>query len=501
MTAVPTMRLRGPRQPARQGAAVVRMELLLRLRDTNMSILAACVAAACVLLTPTAEANYAVITFGGMKPVMSAQSALVAAGLVLALLTLPLYALGLGLGCARDRRLRTGELLAASPVDARSLAGGRMAANAIVVVVFSMVTLCLVTMAIISRWKGLPNPASMAAYLLIVVPAGLCSLPVAALLDRYFGEQETAKAIAVIMFWSMLMVASLVAAPDAFGFAFLRQNAPPGVGTEFSVGIVGAEHMSRVSWKSVELTASFVASRLWMLGVVVAICAFVSVMIRAGMLRSIARAATWPDSGSAVAAVVADDLPRVRPSTAGPALAGWLVTRRWLKGSNVVAILFAASVTIGIFTSSARLSLGIALLIPLAIVNARRISGSLEVRLFERSNGALRWPSPLVFTALLLAVMTTVPAIPVLAQLTVLRSVHVLVAIAAASLWLTWSCGAVARPLLGISVYTLTWYLECFGDLPPAADLLGLGASTPLSLAAAMGLTVALGVLTFRKDS
>jgi hypothetical protein len=177
------------------------------------------------------------------------------------------------------------------------------------------------------------------------------------------------------------------------------------------------------------------------------------------------------------------------------------VARRWLKGSNVVAVLFLASVTTGMLSSSSRLSLGVALLIPLAIVNARRISGSLEVRMFEQSTGGLRWPSPLLFTALLLTVLTTVPVIPVLAQLTVLRCIHVLVAIAAASLWLTWSCGAIARPLLGISAYTLAWYLECFGDLPHAADLLGLSASTPVSLTAATGLAVALGVLIARKDS
>ena len=495
------MRFRGTRQPARQGAAVIWMELLLRLRDTNVPILAACVAAACILLTPSAEAGYAVITFGGMKPVMSAQSALVAAGLVLSLLTLPVYALGLGLGCARDRRLRTGELLAASPVDAVSIAGGRMATNSIVVVLFSLVTLCLVSVAIVSRWGSFPGVTSMAAYLLIVVPAGLCSLPVAALLDRYFGEQETAKAVAVIMFWSALMVASLVAAPDAFGFTFLRQNVPVGTGSDFSVGIVGADHMSRVPWKSVALTSSFAASRMWMLGVVILIGAAVSMVIRSGMLRSIGRAAAWPDSGSAVAAVAADGLPRVRPSAVGPVRAGWLVARRWMKGSKLLAALFAASVVIGILSSSARLSLGVALLIPLAIVNARRISGSLEVRLFERANGALRRPSPLVFTALLLAVVTTVPAIPVLVQLTGLRSLHVVAAIAAASLWLTWSCGAMARPLLGISVYTLAWYLECFGDLPPAADLLGLSTSTPVSFASAAAVAIGLGVLTFRKDA
>jgi hypothetical protein len=501
MTAAPPMQFRGTAQPARQGAAVIWMELLLRLRDTNTPILAACVAAACILLTPSAEAGYAVITFGGMKPVMSAQSALVAAGLVLSLLTLPVYALGLGLGCVRDRRLRTGEWLAASPVDAMSIAGGRMVTNAIVVLLFSLVTLFLVSVAIVSRWGDFPGLHSMAAYLLIVVPAGLCSLPVAAVLDRYFGEQETAKAIAVIVFWTALMVASLVAAPDAFGFTFLRQNAPAGLGSDFSVGIVGAEHMSRIPWKSVELTSSFAASRLWMLGVVAAICAVMSLLVRSGMLQSIGRSLAWPDSGSAVAAVEVAGLPRVRPSTVGPMLAGWLVARRWLNGSHVVATLFVASVTIGILASSVRLSLGVALLIPLAIVNSRRISGSLEVRLFERSNSALRWPSPLVFTALLLAVVTTVPAIPVLSQLTLVRSIHVLVAIVAASFWLTWSCAAIARPLLGISVYVLAWYLECFGDLPPAADLLGMGASSPVSFAAATGLAVALGFLTLRKDS
>jgi hypothetical protein len=37
--------------------------------------------------------------------------------------------------------------------------------------------------------------------------------------------------------------------------------------------------------------------------------------------------------------------------------------------------------------------------------------------------------------------------------------------------------------------------------LPPAADLLGLGATSLPALAAAAGLTIVLGVLTLRKDS
>jgi hypothetical protein len=499
-------RFRGKRRPAQviqvnQWIAVAGMELLLRMRDTNVPIMAACVAAACVLLTPSAEAGYAVITFGGMKPIMSAETALVSAGLVLSLLMLPVYALGLGLGCARDRRLRIGAIWASSPVEAGSIAGGRLVANAAVVTAFSLVTLILIAVAIVSRMKHLPGAASMAAYLLIVTPAGLCSLPVGALLDRYFGEQNAAKAITTIMFWSVLMVTSLMAWPDAFGFTFLRQNVPVGAGPDFSVGIVGAEHMSRVSWKTVELTSSFLAARIQMLGTVFVVCIGVWLATRRSLLQSIGRVAAYAEAGSATVAIAAPALPRVRPSNARPVLAGWIVTRRWLKGSKLVALLFAASVTIGMVSASVRLALGVALLIPLAIVNARRLSGSLEIRLFERSNTALWRPSPLVFSSLLLVALTALPVIPALAHVTAQRGIHVLIAIAAASLWLTWSCAGIARPLMGISVFTLAWYLECFGSLPPAADLLGLSATSLPALAAAAGLTIVLGVLTLRKDS
>lgn len=56
------------------------------------------------------------------------------------------------------------------------------------------------------------------------------------------------------------------------------------------------------------------------------------------------------------------------------------------------------------------------------------------------------------------------------------------------------------RPLLGISVYAVIWYLESFSDIPPAADLLGFGATSALSFAAALGLTIALGILVLRRD-
>jgi hypothetical protein len=108
MTAVMPMRFRATRQSAPRWLTVAWVELVLRLRDTNVPILAACMAAASVLLTPTIDASYAVITFGGLKPEMSAHTSLIAAGFVLSLLILPWRGLCTGTS-AKHRRHAGGD--------------------------------------------------------------------------------------------------------------------------------------------------------------------------------------------------------------------------------------------------------------------------------------------------------------------------------------------------------------------------------------------------------
>ena len=157
--------------------AVARAELTMRMRDTSVPILLVLMAAVCVLLTPSADAGYAVITFGGIKPVMSASTSLVAAGVVLSLVMFPIYVLALGAGCSRDRRLGTGAALASSPIPAEALLAGRTIANAGIVILFPLVTLALVTASIASRTNTAPDMFAAAVYLLITVPCGLCALP------------------------------------------------------------------------------------------------------------------------------------------------------------------------------------------------------------------------------------------------------------------------------------------------------------------------------------
>src|SRR5262249_7881638 len=143
--------------------AIILAELKLRLRDTGLPFLLVAAAGCCILLTPSEDAGYAVITFNGMKPVLSAGTSLVAAGTVLSLFVFPVYLLGLGGGCCRDRRMGSGIILASSPVDSALLLAGRMFANAGLVTLFSLAVLVLVGIVLAARLGSLPDAPALAA--------------------------------------------------------------------------------------------------------------------------------------------------------------------------------------------------------------------------------------------------------------------------------------------------------------------------------------------------
>ena len=142
----------------------------------------------------------------------------------------PIYLLGLGTGCVRDRKSEAGAILATTPVDAISISAARLMANAILVSVFSVLVLGLVILVVASRLQTFPDLASIGVYFLAVIPAALCSLPLGALADRFLGERDGAKAGLAFSVWIGLMLCSLLAHSDAFGLRLLKDNAPAGSG-------------------------------------------------------------------------------------------------------------------------------------------------------------------------------------------------------------------------------------------------------------------------------
>ncbi len=488
------------KRSALQWPAIVATELTLRSRDTSAPIFLACMAGICILLTPPSNANYSVITFGGLKPVMSAGTSIDAAGVVFSLLTFPIFALGFDVGRARDRRLGTGPLHATSPVNQVTVLTGRIVANSILMLAFSLLTLGLVIAVIASRLHSLPDTTSLAAFLLVVIPSGLCGVLTGAVMDRCLANHDGARVLLTLALWSLLMVLSVVAGLDLFGLSLLRANAPVGAtGSAFAVGIVAAEHLGKVPWTALTLTASFLRSTLFLVAAIVA--GMVPILFWPGFLRSLSMS-IQPNARAATESVTpARDLPRVRPRQSTALAAAWIIAQRLLARGGWVRTLFLVALAGALIAPrSPRVSLTIALLLPLAIANARRISGEGHWRQFELSNAGMWRPSPLIFTSVVLGTVTLIPILPSLVTMPLSQSIQVIATTVAMTIWLTWTCVGLSRPLPGISLYAVIWYVECFGNIQPPADLLGFSDTSPIAFSISMTVALALTITLFRRD-
>jgi hypothetical protein len=182
-----------------------------------------------------------------------------------------------------------------------------------------------------------------------------------------------------------------------------------------------------------------------------------------GFLRTITRGFGRSRAASAEPTWVPTAPERFRPTGSGAVRSALLVSRRWFHGAKWTGAFFALGLCAALVAPrSPRFALGPARLVPLSIGTARRISGEAGTRAFESTTAAFWRPSPLLFTALTLALLTAIPVVPVLLQAPAARAVLWLVAILAGASWLTWTCAAIGRPVLGISVYALVWYVESF---------------------------------------
>jgi hypothetical protein len=260
--------------------------------------------------------------------------------------------------------------------------------------------------------------------------------------------------------------------------------------------------MLTVPWQILTLSRSFAMGRLELFLFVSMLCGLACFLVSPGMSKAISRGQGISGTqGIAATAVKVMNVPRVRPTTAGIISSALVLSRRMLTRSKLPAALILSGFCIGLVLPESRWALAAAFIVPLVVANAGRLTSDSGVRYFERTTAAFHRPAPLLFTAFVLTAVTALPAIPSVVQSAPFKSAHVLLAMLAASFWLTWTCAGTGRRLLGISVYALVWYLSCFSDIPPEMDLLGTHGTAVTSFIAALGAAIALGSLLIRMDS
>jgi hypothetical protein len=488
------------RQRLRATWAVVGTELTLRLRNPSLPVLLALVLAACALLVPDPSAGYAVVTIDGMKPVMSAGTALAAAGIVLGILLLPVYGLALDVGHARDRRTLLDRLHLASPADGVAVMGGRMLAALAFVLLTALLALAVVSSTVAARYGSAPPVAAAAAFLLIVLPAGICAALVGALLDRFLPERSGLRATLAFAGWMLAVGLYFATRADLFGIGYVALAAGRAHPPALSVGVISTRGLPPVDWRSAPLPAAFALGRLGLAGALVAATAALVPLLGPRPVLAFG-------GGSAAAAPVLRPPSGVWPAptltfrTASTPAAALRVAARWLGRSRSAWAAMALALVLALVPGGAPgPALAAALAVPMLALSR---TSPREVRVaatLEATTPALLRPSPALMHAWVLALLAAAPALPAVARMPAVQAATALAAAAGAALWLVWTHRCAPRPLLGVSTFAAVWYADTFNDLPAPMDVLGLWHPSAAALAATATFAAAMLVATARHD-
>lgn len=496
-------------------AATVRTELTLRLRNPTLPVLLAFLFAVCALLVPDPAAHYAVVTIGQKKPIMSADTALVAAGIVFGALLLPVYALVLDIGNARDRGNMLDRLYLTSPANPAVVSTARLLASMTFVIITALLALFVVSSTVVARYKSLPAPSAAALFLLIVVPIGMVAALLAAVLDRFLPERNSAKTALAFAAWIGAVMASIAARPDLFGMSYVRDAmAPPGSDPAFSVGVVTTQGMSSIPWQTAPLASEFALSRLGLIALMTATAVGFGFLLRLRMNPT----APAKSTGGVVAAPGAPsgDMSAIsiaRPTTvasvasvSATASASAFATMRgivarWLTRSRIAWAAIVITLLLGIRPGGAPgAALAVALTIPMIITSRTSLREARVSATLEMTTAAFFRPSPALMHGWVLALIAIAPALPALARMPVLQAATAMIALIGFAMWLTWTHRCVSRPLLGISSVAVIWYANAFNNMPAQLDILGLRHASTTALLIATVAACGMILLVRRHD-
>lgn len=483
--------------------AIVRTELALRMRNPSLPVLIAFVLAACALLVPPPTADYAVLSLDGKKPLMSAETALVAAGVVFGVLLLPVYALALDVGHARDQRQLLDRLHLTTPLPGPVLPAGRMLAGLVFVLLTALLSLLVVSSTVLARYDGVASASAAALFLLIVTPVGLFAALLGAVLDRFLADRNGARAALTFCIWFAMMGLSVAARWDLFGMSYLTgATSTEGHVPALSVGLVAARGLPSTAWTSVPWVPGFVPVRLGLILGMMAAVGGLAFLLRPTLASALSTSSRPPTSAAPTQAhwVLPSRLTPALTPTASVLTTARVVAGRWLGRSRLAGALLALVLVLALGPGTPGAALAVALMALMAVVSRTTPREARVAVTLELTTAALFRPSPSLLHGGLLALLAAVPLLPAFARMARVQLATAVLGLAASALWLTWTHRCVQRPLLGISTFALLWYVDVFNDVPPALDVLGLWQSSPMALMSAAAAAGVLLVLVARHD-
>jgi len=478
--------------------STVGTEISARLRAPVALLQMFALVALCAALTPTPQGRYTILKFGDRVPVMTAETALIAASVVLNLILLGVLGLVLDMGRVRDSRTGLRLLFTTQPGSPAAIGLGRFLANLLFgLIVFAFAGLVLST-TLLARHGALPGAGSVILFLVIGAPAIVAAAILGFVIDLLLPQSPPLRSAAALGLWTAVVMASLVGGFDILGAKALLTLGGSAVSAEqLSLGFVPVKGSALFPWPhaaaggmAVLRDRSAVAAGLLVLGSL-AVCAL------AGRLHRIsARGGARPAAANpgATLAAAPSPLPSRAPNAgvAGPLASALILGRLLVARSPFAALLLAASFVLGI-TGSAQPGVVFAIVLATALIGVAGTTPA-DLRLaasIERCEPSLARPSAAVFHTLMTWGAMLAAATPSLVDVGPIQSGTAAAAMLVYASWSIWSHRIADMPLLGVGLAGMVLYVVLFNDVPPEADVLGLWNSSPLALSVAVAAAVA----------
>ena len=448
---------------------------MLRMRDPIVPLLVGLILTSCALLVPGPAAGYVVVVVDGHRPLMSADASLAAAGVVLATLLLPLFALSLDAGHTRDAKLGMDQLHLTSPASSAVVAAGRLCANTLFALAVAVLSLLVIASTVSARSLGVPSLSAAGVFLLIVAPVALAAVLLGAMLDRYLGERSGTRTIVAIGIWFSAMIVAILSPWDLVGVNYLREAAAPGARTStMAVGIITDRGLPTIPWTSAPLTPDLLRDRLTLLALLaLGTVVLVPILRRDIVARSAPRLTKWAESSAAPLRIPPGRHPPV--AAVGMVRLVAILVMRWMARSRAVVAVTLIALLLAVHGGSTTGAALATALIIVPVVLSRTSARELRVAAtLESTTAALHRPSPMLTSCWALALLALGAASPVLPRVPAIQAATAILGILSTTMWLTWTHRCVARPVLGVSTFGLIWYASVFNHPAPALDLFGL---------------------------
>lgn len=475
--------------------ATVIAELRLRFRTSGLVVRLAVLVILCALLVPPDNASYTVLSIDGMRPAMSADTALLAASLVLSTLIIPVYGLWLDLGRNRDAARDVRELILTVPQRMMYILNARLCAGGITAFISIIGALLILAVTVLTRYGSWPGGQALLLCFCITGVAGGFATVLGAGAELLGGRRTAIRVIVVFAAWSAAIVMAVTRLADLIGFkALIAMIGNPAAARSLSFGFIRASD-TVYDWRRFAVSPRplilAMGLRLLLIAAVGVIVAALASLMSVKSACDVGRAAASPRMRAWVEDPSVNLQVRSAAESRPKAIAsGMVIARRMFRRSRFGGIALLAGFALGCVPSVPQ---GVAMLVILAFpfVVLANISAA-EARVvssLERTEPAfLRIGNGLTTAAALIGLMV-VAALPALLRMAPVQAATAVAALSAVAFWLELCCRHLDRPILGVAVALLAIYVAASNPSLPAADLFGLWHSSAAALAVSASLT------------